>query len=365
VTCRIIQFGTSRFLQAHVDLFVAQAAAEGQDAGPIAVVQTTGSPESRRRIAGFRTVRPYPVLIRGRAEGRVVDRREAVDSVHAAFHADTEWADVTHVFVRDASFVVCNVGEAGYALDPSDGPATQVPRSFPAKLLALLRARHAGGAGPITVLPCELTRRNGDTLKRIVLDLAREWSVAAPVIDWIARDCLWANTLVDRIVAEALEPVGAIAEPYALWAIEAQPGLAAPCRHPDIRLVEDLLPYERLKLFILNLGHTWLAERWLREQRPAAETVGEALADPALRSALLAVYETEVLAGFAAVGMAEPARAYLATVLDRFDNPFLRHRLADIAVNHAAKKRQRIGGLLDMSPCVPMPALRACLGAAG
>ena len=72
----------------------------------------------------------------------------------------------------------------------------------------------------------------------------------------------WANSLVDRIVSEPLAPAGAVAEPYALWAIEDQPGLVTPCRHPAIVVTNDLRPYLRLKLFILNLGHTYLAEVW-------------------------------------------------------------------------------------------------------
>ncbi|MGO7251586.1 mannitol dehydrogenase family protein, partial [Rhizobium brockwellii] len=76
------------------------------------------------------------------------------------------------------------------------------------------------------------------------------------------RECVWANTLVDRIVSEPLHPAGAVAEPYALWAIERQSGLALPFPHPDIVLTDDLERYERLKLHILNLGHSWLAARW-------------------------------------------------------------------------------------------------------
>ena len=58
----ILQFGTSRFLQAHVDLFVSEALARGEAGGKIAVVQTTASPDSRRRLAFFGEGRPYRVL---------------------------------------------------------------------------------------------------------------------------------------------------------------------------------------------------------------------------------------------------------------------------------------------------------------
>ena len=48
MTRRIIQFGTSRFLQAHVDLFVHEARCSGEDIGPITVVKTTLRGGSRR-----------------------------------------------------------------------------------------------------------------------------------------------------------------------------------------------------------------------------------------------------------------------------------------------------------------------------
>ena len=56
----ILQFGASRFLQAHVDLFVSDGLARSEAMGRIAVAGTTGSPESRRRIAAFATGKPYP-----------------------------------------------------------------------------------------------------------------------------------------------------------------------------------------------------------------------------------------------------------------------------------------------------------------
>ena len=67
---RIIQFGTSRFLQAHVDLFVHEARQAGQAAGPITVVQSSGAADRAGRVAAFG--QPYPVIIRGVQEGRAV-----------------------------------------------------------------------------------------------------------------------------------------------------------------------------------------------------------------------------------------------------------------------------------------------------
>ncbi|HSX74359.1 MAG TPA: mannitol dehydrogenase family protein, partial [Shinella sp.] len=138
--------------------------------------------------------------------------------------------------------------------------------------------------------------------------------------------------------------------------------LTLPCRHADIRLVDDLTPYEKLKLHILNLGHTVLADIWLSENRPAEETVKAILTDAGVRQQLLSIYRKEVVPGFAARGLGHEAEAYVAATLERFDNPFLEHRLADIANHHAQKRVRRIGDFLAWTPDVPMPRLAAIAG---
>ncbi|HEY0818585.1 MAG TPA: mannitol dehydrogenase family protein, partial [Rhizobacter sp.] len=77
----ILQFGTSRFLLAHVDLFVSQALAAGQAIGRIAVVRTTRSAESAARVAALAHGAGYPVRVRGLQRGVPVDlalRGEAI-----------------------------------------------------------------------------------------------------------------------------------------------------------------------------------------------------------------------------------------------------------------------------------------------
>ena len=144
--------------------------------------------------------------------------------------------------------------------------------------------------------------RNGDVLRGLVAGLAAQWAPDPAFLHWLQTHCVWANSLVDRIVSEALQPVGAVAEPYALWAIERQPGLRLPCLHEAIVLTDELALHERLKLFLLNAGHSFLAERWLQDRRAAGETVLQAMHDPALRSELEALWADEVLPVFTALG---------------------------------------------------------------
>jgi tagaturonate reductase len=349
----ILQFGTSRFLQAHVDLFVGEALARGEALGHIVVVQSTGSAQSGRRVAAFNTPGGYTVRIRGRSGNQVIDRAQCVSAVSRALQAEHDWALICELGASSVRVIVSNTGDQGYALCELDTPAlldsAVAPRAFPAKLLVLLHARYRRGAAPITLLPCELVANNGSVLRDIVLALAASWALEASFIAYLRDGCMWLNSLVDRIVSEAIEPVGAVAEPYAIWVIEQQPNMVLPCTHPAIVITGDLAPYERRKLYLLNLGHSYLAEQWLRRGAPAGATVLQAMSDDALRAELEALWEQEVLPVFDALGEADISRAYLAQVCDRFRNPFLGHQLADIATNHEQKKRRRLAPVVALA----------------
>jgi len=371
----ILQFGTSRFLQAHVDLFVSEAMAHGDALGGITVVQTTDAPRGAARVAALASGRGHEVRIRGLAHGQAVDERRHCDSVRAALRTATDWAAVRREFAGDTlQVIVSNTGDAGWRLDPADtaqalASDAAAPRAFPAKLLVALHDRwRSRPDAALTLLPCELVARNGDHLRDVVTGLAQDWRLGDAFRGWLRERPVWANSLVDRIVPEAIEPAGAVAEPYALWAIERQPGLVLPCRHADIVLTDDLGPFERLKLWLLNLGHTALAELWLREGQPPGRTVVEAMNDETTRSALEQLWAQEVLPVFDALGEGDAARAYLVTLRERLLNPWLAHRLADIAANHEQKKARRLAPVVaaaqQCAPALPQPWLRGALASA-
>ncbi|MEO8060533.1 MAG: mannitol dehydrogenase family protein [Burkholderiales bacterium] len=365
----ILQFGTSRFLLAHVDLFVSQVLASNRALGGIAVVQTTRSAESAARVAALAEGGGYPVRIRGVRRGVPIDDTVRGDAVHEALNADAQWPRVREL-ACSAQVIVSNTGDSGYQLDASDdvglvADAGRVPRSFPAKLLVLLHARWGERAeAPLSIYPCELISRNGETLRGIVAQLAGRWALPAAFMAYLQTHCVWANSLVDRIVSEALQPVGAVAEPYALWVIERQPRLVLPCTHEAVLLTDDLQRHERLKLLLLNLGHSFLAERWLRSGGPADETVLQAMNQPVLRGELEALWADEVLPLFEAMGQGNEARDYLVDLRDRLLNPFLAHRLADIAQNHEQKKQRRFAPAVALARELKLPLAQKRLHAA-
>lgn len=371
----ILQFGTSRFLQAHADLFISEALAQGQALGRVTVVQTTDNPGSAERVKALASGAAYPVRIQGLEHGQVIDEMRWSSAVANGLRTAADWPLIRQLFVQDAQVVLSNTGDAGYVLSDLDTPAAlasgaAAPVSFPAKLLVLLHDRwQANPSAMLSLFPCELVSRNGEVLRDLVANLARGWGLGPSFIRYLHDRCRWANSLVDRIVSQAIEPVGAIAEPYALWAIERQDGLLLPCEHPAMILTDRLDRYESFKLFMLNLGHSWLAERWRADGRPAGETVNQAMHDPALRQSLENLWEDEVLPVFAAQGCLAEARDYLASVRERLLNPYLHHRIADIAQNHEQKKRRRFLPLVRMSQKLslhlPQPRLKAALGPSG
>ena len=343
----ILQFGTSRFLQAHVDLFLSEALARGEALGPVTVVQSSGDPARTARLGGLTAPEGYPVRLRGLRAGREVDEEHRVTSVKRTLSTATDMETLLELVRGEVQIILSNTADAGFRARPADATAETRPlqeMSYPGKLARLLLARFEAGGARIQVMPTELVQNNGDTLRELVLAASAE--LPGAFRDWLSTDVLWVNSLVDRIVSEPLDPAGAVAEPYALWAIEDRPGLILPCAHPDVQVVGDLGKVERLKLFILNLGHTWMVSRWLDEGREGPALVREVLADPERRSALEALYHEEVLPGFAAAGEGAAAAAYVAETLDRFANPFLDHGLSDIAQNHSEKLERRLAAFV-------------------
>ncbi|MCK0715855.1 mannitol dehydrogenase [Chromohalobacter sarecensis] len=342
----IVQFGTSRFLLGHVAAFVHASREAGHTRDRILVVQTSPREAGKQKARDLHAHRHYPLVIRGRRDGQDIDTRETITSVADCLIADEQWPELEQQFIEHARFVVSNTGDNGYQVD-DDSSLAAVPESFPAKLTKLLHARYSAGRDGLTVLPCELVSRNGEQLLALVQELAQRDYADADFDAWLTSRCLWVNTLVDRIVSAALEPVGAVAEPYALWAIEDQPGLELPCQHPDVQRVASLAAYEMRKLHILNLAHTYLVHRWQREPHSGIRFVREAMETPEWAAELRQVLDEEVLPTLAEHLERSELEAYRDATLERFANPYLNHALQDIAQHHPTKCQRRLQPVIE------------------
>lgn len=350
MTTPILQFGTSRFLQAHVDLFISES-----QAGPITIVETTGSDASRARIQAFNQMSAYPVQIKGIAQGLTLETEYSVTSIARGLSAKTHYADLCHIFIHEAEYIISNTGDKGFVFSEQTLTREAPWHSFPELLTHLLYQRFKAHQKPLTLMPCELISQNGDHLKQVILKIASLCKYGSSFETWLTQKCLWINSLVDRIVSEPLMPIGAIAEPYALWAIETQSGFIPPCQHPAIELYDDLTFVARRKLHLLNLGHTLLAEWWQRNHLPATQTVSQMLEDDDILTWLNQLMQQEVIPCFS--GQEAEAKAYWNTCLERFRNPFLNHKLSDIATNHSDKISRRCHSLMRWKPQRSYPHL--------
>lgn len=344
----ILQFGTGKFLRAFVDLFVHELNEEGHRAGRVVVVQSTATGRAEAfNAAGGR----YHVTVRGLLRGERIDRTCEVRSVSRALAAQTDWRRVLDVARSESlSAIVSNVTEAGYSLHADETPDDVPPRSFPGKLLVTLQARFEAGLPGVTILPCELLDDNADRLRDLVLDLARRWKLSDDLTDWIGLECAWHNTLVDRIVSAPApgdpffptDPLLAVAEPFALWLIEGLPAVPGLMEHPAVCRVDLLKPYHLRKVRILNGAHTALVAKALPE---GFVTVREAVLDARIDNWLRTLLFDEIVPTLE--GRTENPRRFAEEVLERFANPYLEHRLADIALHHDVKIQTRLQPTYD------------------
>lgn len=339
----ILQFGSGKFLRGFADFFIEEANREGQNVGRVVVVQTTG--ESRANLLN-RQAGHYHVLIRGLENAQPIDRIDQVESVSRALVASSQWPQVLAVARSpQLRLIISNTAEVGYTLDPSDTATDKPPRSFPAKLLLVLKERYETGQPGVTVLPCELFEHNADMLLDVLLQLVRSWGLAIGLEHYLRTQCTWHNTLVDRIVSAqpADHPLAAkdglltVAEPFAFWAIETKAPNPALFHHPAIKFTADVMPYFLRKVRILNAAHTALVTQAVPRK---IATVREAVNDPEITGWLNRLLFEEIVPVLQ--GRVEEPEAFANQTLERFRNPFLVHKISDILSYHAEKVRIRL-----------------------
>jgi len=338
----ILQFGAGNFLRAFADLIIDQANRSPSTAlGRIVVVQSTGRAraEALNRVGGRNHV-----ALQGFLAGQVVDETESVSSISRALYAGTEWSEIRNVASSPAlEWIISNTTEAGFALDAADTVrSTTAPNSFPAKLLDLLLVRFEAGLPGLNIVPCELIEANGRKLLQLVMSQAEIWKVSPATREWIASSCLWIDNLVDRIVPgppevhplKASDPLLLSAEPFALWAIQSkQPFIS----HTAVILADDIQPYYLRKVRILNGAHTALV---CHAMNLGFKTVRECVEHAEVGEWLQRVLRDEIVPVL--VGRVADPEGFARVTLDRFRNPFLRHELSVIALNHVAKVKTRL-----------------------
>ncbi len=358
---RIAHLGLGNFFRAHQAWYTMHAA-DGAEWGIAAF--TGRRPDAARALAPQDGL--FTLVVR-HPEGDELEVVTSVSAVHAA--ADhTAWL----AYLRDPEVVVVTstVTEAGYLRGPDGGLDLDHPDvvadietlrrdpvapvvSVPGKLVAGLIARQAADAGPITLLPCDNLPDNGAVVARVVRDLGA--AVDEKLLPWVEENVDFASSMVDRITpavgAETAELVRrelgvedampVATEPFAEWVVAGSfPGGRPAWETAGVTLVDDVEPYERRKLLLLNGAHSLLA---YAGPVLGHETVAEAFADERVRGWVERLWDD------AAPSLDVPAddvARYREALRERFANPRMRDVLARIAMDGSQKLPVRHGPVL-------------------
>jgi fructuronate reductase len=339
---RIVHLGLGVFHRAH-EAWYTQADPEW------GIAAFTGrTPDAARRLAAQDC--RYTVIERA-AAGDTAELVDAIVEAHDGADAAAWRALVSNEFTAIVSLTVT---EAGYTVDPGDiellsrddGSAARTPAG---RIVDGLRARARSGAGPISVVSCDNLPRNGEVTRRAALGVAL--AVDPSLADWIDTNVSFVSTMVDRItpatepddlaVASALTGIDdaapVVTEQFTEWVLAGEFWAGRPrWERRGARFVDDISPFETRKLWLLNAGHSLLAYHGLLLGH---QTIADAVGEDAI------VAELEALWDEAAVVIDLPGdelTASRAALRDRFDNPRIRHRLAQIAIDGSLKLPHRI-----------------------
>ncbi|MEN2398830.1 tagaturonate reductase [Flavobacterium sp. MC2016-06] len=353
---KVVQFGEGNFLRAFVDYAFDKLNKEVDFNAGIAIVQPLkdGMVHLINDQDGL-----YTLFMNGIKKGEKIQYIELITNIVKTINPYTEFANYLALAKEEElQFIVSNTTEAGIEFIESDTPDMQPPVSFPAKLTVLLyeRFKHFKGDASkgVTIIPCELIDYNSETLKKYILQYVDLWKLEDAFKTWVSDACTYHSTLVDRIVpgyprAEIEEYNNKLdyednlivaAEPFFLWAIEGGDDLKAklPFHKTDlnVKIVDDIRPFKMIKVRILNGAHTAMVPfSLLHGNKLVMETVNGGFTGKFVDSVISEISETLDMDK-------NEITAYSEEVMDRFKNPFIKHALADIALNSVSKFKVRV-----------------------
>ena len=271
----------------------------------------------------------------------------------------------------DTRIVTLTVTEKGYFLNPASGElrvddpmiigdiaSPQQPRTAPGLLVEALARRREAGIAPFTVLSCDNMPDNGKRTRQAVVQLAEHRDAA--LASWIANEVSFPCSMVDRIVPAmtdadferlavlgVTDPNAVVCEAFTQWVVEDSFLQGRPDWETEgVEMVADVAPFETMKLRMLNGSHSLLA---YLGALAGIETVFEGVNHTKLR-ALLRRYMLEEAAPTLEMPKGIDLDAYADSLLARFANDSLRHRLQQIAMDGSQKLPQRwLSGALKRS----------------
>ncbi|MEP6566552.1 MAG: mannitol dehydrogenase family protein [Mesorhizobium sp.] len=260
--------------------------------------------------------------------------------------------------------VTMTVTEKGYCHIPSSGELDlghpeivhdlanpETPRSLPGILVRALEQRRATHGRPLTLLSCDNIPTNGIILANTVKTFAQQRGNG--MVEWIAANAAFPSAMVDRIAPAVTQDdldcveqwfgyrdaAVAVGEPFRQWVIEQK--FAGRMPRWDLvgaSYVDDVTPFEHLKMRVLNGAQTTLATLGVLA---GLEHTFDAIAEPLLATFVRRMLIEETLPTLIPVPGVSPL-AYVEESLRRLRNTAIRHRNHQIATDGSQKIVQRL-----------------------
>ena len=354
---KVVQFGEGNFLRAFIEFAFQKLNQEADFNAGVAVVQPIdrGMVDMLNDQDGL-----YTLFLKGVKKGEEIQHQELITNVVKGIDPYKNFNDYLSLAKEEElEFIISNVTEAGIAYVATDTMEMQPPSSFPAKLTMLLykRFQHFKGNPEkgLTIIPCELINHNSETLKEIIQKYSDDWSLGEQFKNWLEESCSFHSTLVDRIVPgypkDEIEDYNAqleykdnlivSAEVFLLWVIEGGEKLKKKLPFHktdlDVKIVDDMQPYRTRKVRILNGAHTAMVPfSLLYGNSTVKETVDNTFTGSFVNKAIF-----DEINNVLPMEKAE-LDSFADEILDRFRNPFVKHQLADIALNSISKFKVRV-----------------------
>lgn len=347
----IVHFGVGGFHRAHQAVYLDDLFRAGQAADWAIVGVGTMPGDARMRDALAAQDHLYTLVVKhpdGRTEPRTIG--SIIDFTYAPDDPEAVLGLLADPAIRIVSLTITEGGYHVHSvtgdLDTSDPDlAADLGRASPPRtvfgyLAEGLRRRRDAGIDPFTIASCDNVPENGDVARKMITAFA---TILDPALgEWIAATVPFPNSMVDRITPVTTDddvaalkaehhivdawPV--VCEPFRQWVLEDSfVSGRPPLEDAGVHLVDDVEPYELMKLRLLNGTHQAMAYLGC--------LAGLRYAHEACQDEELAAFLRRYMADEAAPTVPEvpgiDLAAYQDTLIDRFSSPAVKDTLARLA----------------------------------
>ncbi|WP_061016194.1 fructuronate reductase [Vibrio splendidus] len=361
---RIVHLGFGAFHRAHQALFTNEMLSKTNTDWGICEINLFGGEDLIESLRAQDHL--YTVAEKGAESTDVKVIGSVTESLHPSL--DGIKTVLEKMAEPQVAIVSMTITEKGYCADPATGKLDKnnplviadlanptQPKSALGYIVQALKIRRERGLTPFTVMSCDNVQENGHVAKAAIIEFAQ--LLDPELRDWIETNVTFPCTMVDRIVPAATEetlteiaellgcedPCGIACEPFRQWVIEDNFVAGRPDWNvAGAEFVEDVVPYEEMKLRMLNGSHSFLA---YLGYLGGYDHISDTMTDTGYRKA---AFDMMMKSQAPSLTMPEGTdlEGYASLLINRFTNPSLKHKTWQIAMDGSQKIPQRMGGSL-------------------